>query len=201
MLCLETSGLKTAPASKILKKDEHAFILEGQRIIEAARQEAALIREQAEIQAEEKRQEGFRKGEEEGKARIAEHIVECMSQSAAYFSKVEDVMVGLVMRALRQVIGEMDQREVVEGIVRRALESTRQENHITVRVSPGQADWIKGRISGILEKFPKIQFLEVQPDSRLTENGCILETEIGVVDATLETQLRAIEKALIRAMK
>lgn len=201
MLCLETSGVKVAPASKILKKDEHAFILEGERIIEAARHEAALIRQQAEVQAEERRQEGFLKGQEEGKTKIAEHIVECMGQSAAYFSKVEGVMVDLVMRALRQVVGGMNQQDVVEGIVRRALESTRNESQITVRVSPSQAEWIKGRIQSIMQTFPKIQFLDVQPDQRLAENGCILETEIGVVDATLETQLKAIEKALIRAMK
>lgn len=201
MLCLETSGVKVAPTSKILKKEEHAFILEGQRILDAARHEAELIRQQAELQAEAKRQEGFQKGQEEGKAKIAEHIVECMGQSAAYFSKVEGVMVDLVMRAVRQVMGDMNQREVIEGIVRRALESTRNENHVTVRVSPSQADWIKSRMNAIMQTFPKIQFLDVQPDQRLAENGCILETEIGVVDATLETQLKAIEKALIRAMK
>lgn len=201
MLCLETSGVKVVPTSKILKKDEHAFILEGQRILEAARHEADLIRQQAEADAARLRDEGFQKGQEEGKARIAEHIVECMGQSAVYFSKVETFMVDLVMRALRQILGEMNQREVIEGIVRRALESTRNENQITVRVSPGQADWIKGRLSAIMQTFPKIHFLDVQPDSRLSENGCILETEIGVVDATLETQLKAIEKALIRSMK
>jgi type III secretion protein L len=52
-----------------------------------------------------------------------------------------------------------------------------------------------------MQTFPKIQFLDVQADSRLSANGCVLETEIGVVDATLETQLKAIEKALIRSMK
>jgi len=201
MLCLENSGVKVVPTAKILKRDEHAFILEGQRILEAARHEAALIRQQAETDAAKKRDEGFLKGQEEGKAKIAEHIVECMGQSAVYFSKVEDVMVDLVMRAVRQVIGEMNQRDVVERLVRRALESTRNESQITIRVSPGQADWIKSRISAIMQTFPKIQFLDVQPDHRLMENGCILETEIGVVDATLETQLKAIEKALIRSMK
>lgn len=201
MLCLENSGVKVVPAARILKRDEHSFILEGQRILEAARHEAALIRQQAETDAEKKCAEGFLKGQEEGKAKIAEHIVECMGQSAVYFSKVEDVMVDLVMRAVRQVIGEMDQRDVVERLVRRALESTRNESQITIRVSPGQADWIKSRISAIMQTFPKIQFLDVQPDQRLTENGCILETEIGIVDATLETQLKAIEKALIRSMK
>jgi type III secretion protein L len=201
MLCLEKSGVAVAPDSKILKRDEHAFIIEGQRILDAARHEATLIRQQAIADAETKRQEGFQQGQEEGKAQIAEHIVECMGQSAAYFSKVEDVMVDLVMRAVRSVIGEMNQHDLIEKIVRRALESTRNENHVTVRVSPAQADWLKSRLSNIMQTFPKIQFLDVQADSRLPENGCVLETEIGVVDATLETQLKAIEKALIRSMK
>jgi type III secretion protein L len=201
MLCLEKSGVQVVPAAKVLKREEHSFLLQGQHIIEAARHEAALIRQQAEEEFEKKRQEGFQKGQEEGKAEITERIVECMGQSAAYFSKVEDAMVDLVMRAVRTVIGEMNQRDVIERIVRRALESTRNESHVTVRVSPSQADWLKSRISNMVQTFPKIQFLDVQSDSRLPENGCILETEIGVVDATLETQLKAIEKALIRAMK
>jgi type III secretion protein L len=110
-------------------------------------------------------------------------------------------MVDLVMRAVRSVIGEMNQHDVIEKIVRRALESTRNENHVTVRVAPAQADWLKSRLATIMQTFPKIQFLDVQADSRLSANGCVLETEIGVVDATLETQLKAIEKALIRSMK
>ena len=201
MLCLENSGVTVAPSAKILRRDEHAFIIEGQRIIDAARHEATLIRQKAEAEAEAKRQEGFQKGQEEGKAQIAEHILQCMSQSAAYFSKVEDVMVDLVMRAVRHVIGEFNQRDVVERVVRRALESTRNENHVTVRVSPSQADWLKSRIANMMQTFPKIQFLDVQADSRLPEDGCVLETEIGIVDGSLETQLKAIEKALIRSMK
>jgi type III secretion protein L len=201
MLCLEKSGVAVVPSAKVLKKEDHAFLLEGQRIVEAARHEAELIREEAKAEFERQRQAGFEKGQEEGKAEIAERIVECMGQSAVYFSKVEDVMVDLVMRAVRTMLGEFDRRDAVERVVRRALESTRSESHVTVRVSPAQADWLKTRINAIVQTFPKIQFLEVMPDSRLPEDGCVLETEIGVVDASLETQLKAIEKALIRAMK
>lgn len=201
MLCLNKSGLEVAPGGRVLKRAEHSLIVEGQQIIETARQEAALILQQAEKDAATQRQEGFVKGQEEGKAQIAEHIVECMGQSAAYFSKVESVMVDLVMRAIRSVIGEMDQRDLVDRIVLRALESTRNENQVTVRVAPAQAEWLKGRIGAMMQAFPKIQFLDVHADVRLPEDGCVLETEIGVVDASLESQLKAIEKALIRSMK
>lgn len=201
MLCLEKSGVSVVPTARILKREEHAFLLEGQRIVEAARHEADLIRQEAQQEYERKRQEGFQKGQEEGKAEISERIVETLGQSAAYFSKVEDAMVDMVVRSIRNVLGEMNQREIVERVVHRALESTRNESHVTVRVSPSQAEWLKTRVNSILQSFPKVQFLNIQPDNRLPEDGCVLETEIGVVDATLETQLKAIEKALIRAMK
>ena len=200
MLLLSKSSGEIIPTSRILKRADHVLILEGQQIIDAAQREADLIRQQAETDAELKRQEGFAKGEAEGKAILADQILSTMSQSAAYFTKVELAMVDLVMRAVRHVLGEMDQREVIERVVRRALETTRNENQVTVRVAPAQAEHLKSRLQEMVQSFPKIQFLDIQPDSRLPDQGCVLETEIGVVDATLEAQLKAIEKALIRAM-
>lgn len=200
MLCIENNSATIVPIARVLKKDEYAFLLEAKHLIDAAHHEASLIKQQALAEAESARQEGFAKGQEEGKLLIADQILNTMSQSQAYFAKVEGVMVDLVIRAVRTVIGDLNQRDVAESIVRKALESTRNENHVTVRVSPSHADDLKARIDQIVQSFPKIQFLEIQPDSRLPEQGCVLETEIGVVDASLETQLKAIEKALIRAM-
>ena len=145
--------------------------------------------------------EGYDTGLEMGKAEIAERMVEYMGRSAAYFSKVEGVLIDVVMRAARRVIGEFDQKEVVERVVKRALEATRNEGHVTVRVAPALADDLKSRIGNILGEFPRVEFLEVVADSRVPEGGCILETELGFVDASLETQFKAIEKALVNSMK
>ena len=38
--------------------------------------------------------------------------------------------------------------------------------------------------------------LEVVADHRLKGGGCVLETELGIVDASVELQLQALEKAL-----
>ena len=71
MLCLEKTGAVLVPTAKVLKKEEHSFLLEGERIIEAARHEAELLREEAKAEYERQRQAGFEKGQEEGKAEIA----------------------------------------------------------------------------------------------------------------------------------
>lgn len=212
MLRLNATGVQIEPSTRIVKAEDYAMVAGAKAIIDAAISEATRLRAQAkqdaerqhaEAEAEYKRrhEEGFRDGQEEGKAEISGQIMECMTQSAAYFSKVEGVMVDLVMRAMRRVLGNFDQKEIVEQAVRHALETTRNEGHVTVRVAPAQAQWLQSRVQSMLESCPKVQFLEVLADDRLAEDGCVLETEIGVVDASIQTQLRAIEKALVNSLK
>jgi type III secretion protein L len=201
MFRLAKSQLEFVENRAILPAREYAALVEAEGLIEAARAEAERIRREAEEEYARRRAEGYETGLEKGKAEIAERMVDYMGRSAAYFSKVEGVLIDVVMRAARRVIGEFDQKEVVERVVRRALEATRNEGHVTVRVAPALADDLKSRIGNILGEFPKVEFLEVVPDSRVPEGGCILETELGFVDASLETQFKAIEKALVNSMK
>ncbi|MDF2377669.1 MAG: HrpE/YscL family type III secretion apparatus protein [Verrucomicrobiales bacterium] len=201
MFRLAKSQLEFVENRAILPAREYAALVEAEGLIEAARAEAERIRREAEEEYAKRRAEGYEAGLEKGKAEIAERMVDYMGRSAAYFSKVEGVLIDVVMRAARRVIGEFDQKEVVERVVRRALEATRNEGHVTVRVAPALADDLKSRIGDILGGFPKVEFLEVVPDGRVPEGGCILETELGFVDASLETQFKAIEKALVNSMK
>lgn len=201
MFRLAKSQLEFVENRAILPAREYAALVEAEGLIEAARAEAERIRREAEEEYARRRAEGYEAGLEKGKAEIAERMVDYMGRSAAYFSKVEGVLIDVVMRAAKRVIGEFDQKEVVERVVRRALEATRNEGHVTVRVAPALADDLKSRIGDILGGFPKVEFLEVVPDGRVPEGGCILETELGFVDASLETQFKAIEKALVNSMK
>lgn len=201
MLCLKKSALEIESDSVVIPAENYSALVKGEELLALAEHEAGLIRAEAQAEYERQKQEGFDLGLEQGKAEISEKMVEYMSQSAAYFSKVENVLIDLVLRCTRTVIGEFNERDLVEKVVRKSLEVTRNEGNVTVRVSPEHADWLKSRCEEILKSFPKIEFLEILPDARVTEGNCVLETEIGVVDATLETQLKAIENALIRSMK
>lgn len=201
MFRLSKSEIEFVEDRSVLSGEDYASLTEGDSLVEAAKREAEIIRREAEEAYQKRLEEGYEAGLEKGKAEIAERMVDYMGQSAAYFSKVEGVLVDVVMKAARRILGEFDQKELVERVVKRALEATRNEGHVIVRVAPALSDHLQSRISHILEDFPKIEFLEVVPDQRIPEGGCILETEVGIVDASLETQLKAIENALVNSMK
>ncbi len=201
MLCLKHTAAEILAQGPILKAADFAAVSDAQAIVAHAQEEAARIREDAAAEYEAQKARGYREGLEQGKAEMSERVITTMGQSSLYFSRVEEALIDVVMKAMRRVIGEFDERDRVERIVRKALELLRNQSQVRLKVSPTQGEWLQSRVESLLAAFPRIQFLEVQTDSRLPADGCILETEFGVIDATVETQLRAIEKALIQAIK
>jgi type III secretion protein L len=52
------------------------------------------------------------------------------------------------------------------------------------------------RLNEILADFPVLERVEVVEDARLKGFAAIIETEAGIADASVETQLAAIEKSI-----
>ena len=201
MLCLNRQGANFLTQGPVLKAADYAAAVAAQDLIRQAEEEAARIRSEAEEIYQQRKAQGHREGVEEGKAEMAQQVVATLGQSNTYLAKIEQALVDVVMKSTARVIGEISERERVEHIVRQALECLGQSGQVQVKVSPDQGEWMKGRVDALLTAFPRVKFLEVKVDPRLPADGCVLETEFAVIDATVETQLRAIEKALIQSIQ
>ncbi|MEY4941403.1 MAG: hypothetical protein RIQ93_3138 [Verrucomicrobiota bacterium] len=201
MLCLKNPESDLLTQGPVLKAVDYAASLAAADLIAKAQLEAARIQAESEEGYRQQKERGYQDGLEQGKAEMAEQVVATLGQSTVYFSKMEETLVGVVLKAVRRIVGEFDDSDRVARIVRQALELLRNQSTVRLKVSPAQTEQLQARVEGLLATFPRIQFLEVNGDPRLPLDGCILETEFGVIDASVETQLRAIEKALIQALK
>ena len=45
----------------------------------------------------------------------------------------------------------------------------------------------------------RVRFLDIVADPKVNLGGCIIESESGAVDARLETQLRVLERAMLKS--
>ncbi len=189
------------PSKRVIKAEDYALKLEAEEVIEEAKREAAAILERAREAYEEEKRRGYEEGLREGKMQMTEQMLNMVSQSVNYFASVEEKVIGIVMAALRKIIGEIDDRELVVRVVKNALAAARNQKQVTVRVSPKQVDLVKSRLHEISSEFPAVSFIEVVADGRLPPNGCIVESEIGIVDASVEVQLEAIERSLRKSFK
>lgn len=188
------------PDSPVIRGADYAAFVDADAIIADAQQKAEQIVQQAEAKFEERRQAGYEQGLTEGRAEMAEKMMDTIASSVDFLSGLETRVVGLVSKSLQKILGEMDRQERVTSVVRNALAVTRNESKVTVRVHPDDLDTVQQRMDDIMKPYPGIKYIDVVSDSRLDRDGCILETEVGVVDASLDVQLATIQTSLARTV-
>lgn len=198
-----TAGTILPPAGqRVLKAADIATLREAQTILDAAREQAAGIIREAESEYQRQRGQGYEDGKAEGKLEHAEKMLETVMTSVEFIENIESTLVNVVSQAVRKIIADFDDNERIVRIVRTALTAVRNQQHVTVRVAPADADAVSKALAGLLHTAPGGKsFLDLIPDARLDRGACLLESELGVVDASLETQLKALENAFLAKIK
>ena len=114
----------------------------------------------------------------------------------AWQTDVEERATTLAMDAVRALLAaELSiERPDAMGIVREALGFAEGAVRATIRLSPFDRAALAERREDLLAACVGLRDVEMV-DDRSIEGGCIVETEGGVVDATLATRLSLLEAA------
>lgn len=192
---LNTDFVTPAAGTKVLKAEEYGLLLEADKLLAAAKEKAAAMEKAANEAYEQKLEEGYREGLEQGKLEHSEKMMETILSSVEFIEGIENTLVSVVNQAIRKIIGEMDDKERIVSIVRNALNTVRGQQKVTVRVAPADEQAVASALSAMTAGSAESSFLTIVADARLPRDSCILESELGVVDAGLETQLKALEHA------
>ncbi|HIW77806.1 MAG TPA: HrpE/YscL family type III secretion apparatus protein [Candidatus Bilophila faecipullorum] len=193
---LGRDAVTPAAGTRVLKASEASLLLEAQTLLDAARERAAEMDREAQAAYERRREEGYRDGQEEGRLEHAEKVLETVLSSVEYIEGIESTLVRVVSEAIRKVIGEVDENERIVRIVRNALTTVRNQQRVLIRVAPADEKPVREALAAMLTAVPgSTSFVDVVGDARLERGACLLESELGVVDASLETQLKALENA------
>lgn len=201
MLLVNKQNLQLVSDRRLVKAADMATAQTATEIIAAAEAEAARIREEAKAAFEEEKKKGYEKGLADGKLEISMQKLDLVDSSVAFMESVEDKMADVVLKALRSCVVEIGDKEMVINIVRKTLAAViRTQRQVTLKVAPEMAAVVRERIQAIIADYPTVTSVDVVEDSRLKGPACLLETEAGVADASVETQLAAIERSLKRHM-
>ena len=144
----------------------------------------------AAFEAEQRR--GYLEGREAARLEQTSNMISIISQTVDYFAKVEAQMVDLVLDAVQRIVDDFDDRERIVKVVRNSLASVRGQKQLLVKVNPVHVLTIKSHISALMETYPSIEQIEVVPDSQLAEDACVIESDIGQVEASMSGQLEAL---------
>jgi flagellar assembly protein FliH len=207
----------TPQGTQELSVDLEAVHAEAEAIRLKAIQDAECIREQA-------RREGYQRGYDDGYhdgAREAQqradaelqHTIETLraqlqqviqgvhAQHEAYLQHAESQMLDLALEVARKVVREelKLQPAHVLAIVRDTLRRVQGFGRLRIRVNPLDVDLLRQNRPSLLQVVDGVEGIEIVEDRRVDQGGCVIETEQGVYDARIRTQLGEIERVLREA--
>ncbi len=109
-----------------------------------------------------------------------------------YFSRVEVEVIQLVLAIAAKILHREAQVDpmLVAALVRVAIDKLHDGSSVSVRVAPSEAGkwrtWLANPINGAA--------IEIVEDAHLGPADCILETELGSANFSIEAQMKEVER-------
>lgn len=199
---IKSNGRKVSESfpvrQKVIKNQIVSAREEATRILEEAEEFASELRREAREDAENLRAEAYREGNQTALAEFENNLFEVREIRERVWRETEKDLLRLAVRLAEKIVGreiKKDSKTVID-IVSAALQNARQQEKITVRVNPADLPTVEAQ----MERFSnaaRVRFLDFTADPRVSVGGCLIESEVGTIDARLETQLRVLERALV----
>jgi type III secretion protein L len=198
---IDSTGVSASPGVRLIKAAAWTHYCAAEKIVEEARVYAQNMRRKAEEAFEAEKQRGYDQGVLEGRQEHAEQIMDTVLKAIEYVEGLEKGVSTLVGEALRRILGSLPPEDLMAGVVRQSLALVRGQKQVVLRVAPEDEEAVKSKLADIMREYSSIAFVDVQVDGRLAQGACILQSEMGIIDAGVETQIRAIVNTLEKQRK
>ncbi|HEY0682015.1 MAG TPA: type III secretion system stator protein SctL [Steroidobacter sp.] len=183
----------------VVKADEFTTLVEARETLRLARRAAEELRANLESEIEQARRRGYEAGLREARAELSAQIAETKAQLEHSFVSLEGRIVQTVLKAVQQILANTNDRTLLEPLIRRVLAQANSDTPLRLRVSAEQFDAANEAVSSLLKEFPQVEWIDVAKDPNASRGTCVLESEFGVIDGSIDTQLAALRRGLLNA--
>ena len=194
---IKKGDIHLAPDCKRLAAEEFSELLSAKEVVELAKQDRDEALKESEERCKKSESEAEERGFEEGLSRWNEQLKFLEEEKRHVGDEMRKAIVPLALTAVKKIMGrelEMKPESVVD-IVKTALKPVTQHRRITIYVNKEDLDHIEGERETIKALFEHIDSLAIQRRDDVGIGGCIIETEAGIINAQLDSQLKALEAA------
>jgi type III secretion protein L len=184
-------------SNKILKAEEFSTLLDIETLLATAEEKIAQYKEETTQERELQKQQGFEQGKQEGLATFNHQMIYLDQKVKQMQHDMQKMILPLTLKAAKKIVGaqlDLNPETIVE-IVQQVLRPVRQNHEIKIYVSKQDKDTLELHKDKIKALFDQIRILTIEEREDLEKGSCIIETESGIINATLENQWRALEAA------
>ncbi len=189
-----------APLARIVKADVWDARKHAKAILAKAEQEAERLGASARAEAASVRADALAQARQVAHAEAAHLLMEAQRIFNSALETAEGELVNLAVLAAERIV--YDELRIapthITAIVREALRRVRDARRLRVFVHPDDKATLEPRGGDLhLERRVAEQFAIIE-DPTLSRGSCVISTELGEIDARIETRLELIRQSMHR---
>lgn len=176
---------------------------QAEEIISQAQNEVNLLQEKYRQQGfEEGKAQGLQQAELEAKSYLEQAKLALESGQREKERIIQDTEKDIILLSLdiaKKIINKEIELgyDVIEHIAKEAIKKATHRERVIIRVNAQDLDSIEKERMGLREKSAS-QDLIILADPTVEPGGCVLETDLGTVDARIDTQFKQIKESLMK---
>ena len=200
-------------AREQIRQEMESLKRDSEQEIERGKFEAEKMIKEAELKVSEIEHEAYKKGydagREEGYKEGQAEVMRLIDRLGTVVSTAVDIrddlirsseklMTEMILMISRKVIKDeiVERREVVINNIKEAIKRVKDRDRIDIRVNFADLDMTTAHKDELIKMMESLKKVNIYEDSRVERGGCIIETDVGAIDARISTQLDAIEEAI-----
>jgi type III secretion protein L len=186
-------------ASQVAKDIVQKAQQQSEDLVAKAREEASGILHQANEERERLITESRDSGYQEGLAKATELITKSKDYYQRAVESSRDNLKMLAVKIAEKIVGRALELEpeTINDIVSQAIRTLRQQKNVTVRCNQEDYETLKKNEHDFLGMMGQSGVIDFVADPKIERGGCVVESELGIIDARLETQLKTLQKLLL----
>ncbi len=150
-------------------------------------------------------EEGFQKGVSAGRAegqRLRSEAEELLAQARNWYAeliqesetKIIELATGIASKLVR---GEMQTfPEHIVSVAQEAISSIKESSTYLIFANPQDTEMLRSKKDSLMQELPENVSLRILADQSITPGGCLLDTDKGQVEVTIEGQLDRLSRML-----
>lgn len=188
---------------KIIRKQDFEDLIDSKTLLEKSREESEKIVEDAKEESVKIKEQAKEEGFQEGLNRFNEQLLLFEDKLKVLRHELQKAVLPLVLKATKKIIGEelKQHPESILSIVLQSIKNVIQAKVVKLYVNKADLEYLESEKETLKKQFEHLESFQIEERGDIEQGGCIIETERGILNATLENQYRALERALEAHMK
>lgn len=188
---------------KVIPKESFSQLLEAYEIIQKAHLDAKDLLEKTQEECTELKETAQQEGFQKGLAKLNEQILYVDRELKKIRLDLQQMVLPLALKAAKKIVGkelEMFPETIVE-IVLQTLAPISQSHRVIIFVNKNDKEILEKHKSRIKEILEQVEIISIEEKADIDPGGCIIRTEKGMINATIENQWRALEQAFEKYLR